>query len=40
MRSPPSRTLFNDDHVRLGDPLQARSEVRRLADDAAFLRFA
>ena len=28
----------DDDHVRLGDPLQARREVRRLADDAALLR--
>ena len=30
---------FGDDHrVRLGDALQARREVRRLADDAALLR--
>ena len=35
----PSRALGNDHHVRLGNPLQARREVRRLADDAALLRF-
>ena len=35
-----SRGLGNDHHVRLGDPLQARREVRRLADDAALLRLA
>ena len=30
---------FGDDHhVRLGDPLQARGEVRRLTDDAVLLR--
>ena len=34
-----SRDLGNDDHVRLSEPLQARREVRRLADDAALLRF-
>ena len=33
-----SRALGDDDRVRLGDPLQARREVRRLADDAALLR--
>ena len=32
---------FGDDHhVRLGDPLQTRREVRRLADDAALLRLS
>ena len=35
-----SRALGDDDHVRLGDALQTRREVRRLADDAALLRFA
>src|SRR5271167_3217975 len=35
----PSRPLSNDHHVRLGDPLQTRSEVWRLANDAALLRF-
>jgi hypothetical protein len=31
---------FSDDHhVRLGDPLQTRREVRGLTDDAALLRF-
>ena len=35
----PSRALADDHHVRLCDPLQARREVRRLADDAALLRF-
>ena len=35
-----SRALGDDHHVRLGDPLQARREVRRLADDAALLRLA
>ena len=35
-----SRALGDDDHVRLGDPLQARRKVRRLADDAALLRLA
>ena len=34
----PARALGDDDHVRLGDPLQPRREVRRLADDAALLR--
>ena len=34
----PSRAFGDDHHVRLGDPLQARREVRRLADDAALLR--
>ena len=24
----------DDDHVRLGDPLQTRCKIRRLADDA------
>ena len=32
-----SRGLGNDHHVRLGDALQARRQVRRLADDAALL---
>ena len=32
---------FGDDHrVRLGDPLQTRRKVRRLADDAALLRLS
>ena len=35
-----SRALGDDHHVRLGDPLQARREVRRLADDAALLRLS
>ena len=35
-----SRALGDDDHVRLGDPLQTRCQVRRLADDAALLRLA
>ena len=34
----PARALGDDDHVRFGDRLQARREVRRLADDAALLR--
>ena len=29
----------DDDHVRLGDPLQPCRKVRRLANDAALLRF-
>src|SRR5271163_4723012 len=33
-----SRPLSNDHHARLGDPLQARGEVWRLADDATLLR--
>ncbi len=33
-----SRAVGDDDRIRLGDPLQARREVRRLADDAALLR--
>ena len=33
-----SRAFCDDDHVRLGNALQARGEVRRLADDAALLR--
>ena len=33
-----SRALSDDHRVRLGDPLQTRREVRRLADDAALLR--
>ena len=36
----PSRALGDDHHVRLGDPLQPRREVRRLADDAALLRLS
>ena len=35
-----SRALGDDHRVRLGDPLQARREVRRLADNAALLRLA
>ena len=35
-----SRGLGNDHHVRLGDPLQACRQVRRLADDTALLRLA
>ena len=34
----PARALGDDDAVRLGDALQPRREVRRLADDAALLR--
>ena len=34
----PSRSLTDDHHVRFGDPLEARREVRRFADDAALLR--
>jgi Fumarylacetoacetate (FAA) hydrolase family len=34
----PSRALGDDDHVRLGDALQARREVRRFTNDAALLR--
>ncbi|MGA7489125.1 MAG: hypothetical protein WBW74_19555 [Xanthobacteraceae bacterium] len=33
-----SRALCDDDRICLGDPLQARREVRSLADDAALLR--
>ena len=33
-----SRAICDDDHVRLGDTLQARREVRRFADDVALLR--
>ena len=36
----PSCALGDDDHVRLSDPLQTGREVRRLADDAALLRFS
>jgi hypothetical protein len=35
-----SRAFGDDHHVRLGDALKARREVRRLADDAALLCFA
>ena len=35
-----SRALGDDHHVRLGDPLQARRQVRRLADDASLLCLA
>ena len=35
-----SRALGDDDRVRLGNPLQTRRKVWRLADDAAFLRLA
>ena len=34
----PSRAFGDDHRVRLGDALQARREVRRLADDAVLLR--
>src|SRR6516164_11839316 len=34
----PSRALGDDDHIRLGDALQARREIRRFTDDAALLR--
>ena len=34
----PARALGDDDHVRFGDRLQPRREIRRLADDAALLR--
>src|SRR5262249_40119415 len=34
----PSRALGDDDHIRLGDALQARREVRRFTNDAALLR--
>jgi hypothetical protein len=34
-----SRAFGDDRHVRFGHTLQARSKVRRLANDAAFLRF-
>ena len=33
----PARALGNDDRVRFGQPLQARREVRRLADDCLLL---
>ena len=36
----PARALGDDHGVRLGQGLQARREVRRLADDAALLRRA
>ena len=36
----PSRTLGYDDRIRLGDSLEARREVRRLAYNAALLRLA
>ena len=32
------RAVANDDHVRLGNLLQPRREVRRLANDAVLLR--
>ena len=34
----PSCALGNNDRVRLGESLQTRREVRRLADDAMLLR--
>ena len=34
------RSFSDDHHVRLGNPLQTRREVRRLADDAALLRLS
>ena len=36
----PARALGYDDHVRFGQRLQARRQVRRLADDSALLRLA
>src|SRR5215471_2721413 len=36
----PSRALGDDNHVRLGNALQARRKVRRFTDDAALLRVA
>src|SRR5262249_8255539 len=33
-----TRAVANDDHVRLGNLLQPRREIRRLANDAALLR--
>ena len=35
----PARALCYDDAIRLGDRLQPRRKVRRLADDAALLGF-
>src|SRR5271156_5852574 len=34
----PPRALGDDHRIRFSDPLNARREVRRLADDAALLR--
>ena len=36
----PSRAVGDHDHVRLGQRLQARRQVRRVADDATFLRLS
>jgi len=36
----PSRAIGDHDHVRLGQRLQARRQVRRVADDATFLRLS
>ena len=36
----PARALGDDDHVRLGDRLQPRREIGRIADDAALLRLS
>src|SRR5947209_8144320 len=33
----PARAVGDDDHAGLGDPLQPRRKVRRLADDRALL---
>ena len=35
-----ARALGDDHHVRFGDALQARRKIRRLTDDAAFLRLS
>src|SRR5215831_9178810 len=35
-----SRALGDDDHVRLGKPLQARREVRRFTNDAPLLHLS
>ena len=35
-----SRAVGDHDHVRLGQRLQARRQVRRVADDATFLRIS
>src|SRR5262249_7311994 len=33
-----SRAVADDDDIRVGNPLQSRREIRRLANDAALLR--
>jgi hypothetical protein len=35
-----TRAVANDDNIRLGNPLQSRRKIRRLANDAALLRLA